>query len=130
MTGASHAAASLRPQAAFAVDTFVSSDSPVDIQRLAGARLGHGAVLRVLDSRTIVSPAMVDRIVAIAREAKVPLQLGVTSGGTDASVFSAGGAIDAGLSWPGRYSHSPVEVLDWRDLDALVQLIVAVAGGY
>ena len=31
------------------------------------------------------------------------------------------------FSWPGRYSHSPVEVADLRDLEALVRLIVAVA---
>ena len=130
LTGAQHLAEYLKPDTAFAVDTFVSTDTPVDIQRLAGAKLGQGAVLRILDSRTIVSPAIVDRIVGIAREAKVPLQLGTTSGGTDASAFSAGGAIDVGLSWPGRYSHSPVEVMDKRDLDALVRLIVALARSY
>lgn len=130
LTGAAHLASRLRPETAFAVDTFVSSDSPVDVQRLAGARLGAGAVLRVLDSRTIVPPHLVDRIVAIARDAKIPLQLGTTSGGTDASAFSAAGAMDVGLSWPGRYSHSPVEVMDARDLDALVKLIVALAREY
>ena len=34
----------------------------------------------------------------------------------------------ARLSWPGRYSHSPGEVLDLRDLTNLGRLIVAVAG--
>ena len=130
LTGAQHLASRLKPDTAFAVDTFVSTDTPVDIQRLAGAKLGHGAVLRILDSRTIVSPATVDRIIGIARDAKIPLQLGTTSGGTDASAFSAGGAIDVGLSWPGRYSHSPVEIMDKRDLDALVRLIVALARNY
>lgn len=130
LTGAAHMAAGSQPEAAFAVDTFVSTDTPVDIQRLAGAKLGRGAVLRVLDSRTIVPPHIVDRIVGIARADKISLQLGVTSGGTDASAFSAGGAVDLGLSWPGRYSHSPVEIMDRRDLDALVRLIVAIARNY
>jgi putative aminopeptidase FrvX len=130
LTGATHLATRLTPDTAFAVDTFVSSDTPVDSQRLAGAKLGDGAVLRILDSRTIVPPLIVDRIVAIAHNAKIPLQLGTTSGGTDAGAFSAGGAIDVGLSWPGRYSHSPVEIMDHRDLDALVRLIVALAVNY
>jgi putative aminopeptidase FrvX len=130
LTGAQHLATRFQPDTAFAVDTFVSSDTPVDLQRLAGAKLGRGAVLRVLDSRTIVPPQIVDRVVGIARSAKIPLQLGTTSGGTDSSVFSAGGAIDVGLSWPGRYSHSPVEIMDKRDLDALVRLIVALAREY
>ena len=130
LTGAAHLASQLPVDTAFAVDTFVSTDTPVDIQRLAGAKLGSGAVLRVLDSRTIVPPHIVDRIVAIAKGAKIPLQLGTTSGGTDASAFSAHGAMDVGLSWPGRYSHSPVEVMDARDLDALVRLIVVLARNY
>jgi putative aminopeptidase FrvX len=130
LSGAAHMAARMKVDTAFAIDTFVSTDTAVDIQRLAGAKLGHGAVLRVLDSRTIVRPEVVDRMLAIARNEKIPLQLGTTSGGTDASAFSAGGAIDIGLSWPGRYSHSPVEVMDVRDLDALVRLIVAVARDY
>jgi len=130
LTGAQHLAKRFQPDTAFAVDTFVSTDTPVDIQRLAGAKLGQGAVLRVLDSRTIVPPHIVDRIVGVARDAKIPLQLGTTSGGTDSSAFSAGGAIDVGLSWPGRYSHSPVEIMDKRDLEALVRLIVALARNY
>jgi putative aminopeptidase FrvX len=31
------------------------------------------------------------------------------------------------FSWPGRSSHSPVEVSDFRDVEALVRLIVAAA---
>lgn len=130
LAGAADLASRRKFDAAFAIDTFVSTDTPVDIQRLAGAKLGQGAVLRILDSRTIVPPHVVDRIVSIARENQIPLQLGTTVGGTDSSAFNAGGAIDMGLSWPGRYSHSPVEVMDARDLDALVKLIIAVARVY
>jgi putative aminopeptidase FrvX len=133
LTGASFVAQDLRPQkinTAFAVDTFVSSDTPVDGQRLALAPLGGGAVLRGMDSRTLVGPATIDRIVAIARQERIPLQIGVTAGGTDASPFAAVGAMDVGLSWPGRYSHSPVEVMDLGDAEALVRLIVALARHY
>jgi putative aminopeptidase FrvX len=120
----------MKVHTAFAVDTFVATDTPVDVQRVGAARLGQGAVLRGLDSRTLVRPEVIDRIVGLAREASIPLQIGMTSGGTDASAFSASGAIDAGLSWPGKYSHSPVEVLDRRDLDNLVKLIVTLARSY
>ncbi|MEZ5285645.1 MAG: hypothetical protein R2712_12735 [Vicinamibacterales bacterium] len=102
----------------------------MDGQRVALAPLGGGAVLRGLDSRSLVTPATTDRITAIAAEATLPLQIGVTSGGTDASPFAATGAMDVGLSWPGRYSHSPVEVMDLRDAAALVRLIAALASRY
>jgi len=133
LAGATFVANELRAQkvhTAFAVDTFVSTDTPVDGQRVALTPLGGGAVLRAMDSRSLVTPATLDRIATLAVEAKVPLQIGVTAGGTDASPFSAVGAMDVGLSWPGRYSHSPVEVMDLRDASALVRLILAVARRY
>ena len=130
LVGAAFIATEITPHTAFAIDTFVSSDTPVDPQRLAGATLGSGAVLRGMDGRTLVQPQIIDRIIGLARARKIPLQIGVTGGGTDASVFSEGGAIDVGLSWPGRYSHSPVEVMDRRDLAALVDLIAALALEY
>jgi putative aminopeptidase FrvX len=42
-------------------------------------------------------------------------------------VFVRYGAVDVPLSWPGRYSHSPVETLDLGDVDALARLIAALA---
>jgi hypothetical protein len=41
--------------------------------------------------------------------------------------FTFWGAGNQGLPCPGRYSHSPAEVLGLRDLDALTRLILAVA---
>jgi putative aminopeptidase FrvX len=127
LNGAAFLASRMTPDHAFAVDTFVSTDAPLDVQHLAHAELGKGAVLRGLDSRTVTPATTIDRIVSIAQEANIPLQIGVTQGGTDASAFSAAGAVDAGLSWPGRYSHSPVEVIDRRDLEALAKLIATLA---
>jgi putative aminopeptidase FrvX len=127
LTGAAFIATRMKPDYAFAVDTFVSTDAPLDVQHLAHAELGKGAVLRGMDSRTVVPAATIDRIVTLAADGSIPLQIGVTQGGTDASAFSAGGAIDVGLSWPGRYSHSPVEVIDRRDLESLAKLIATLA---
>jgi putative aminopeptidase FrvX len=127
LAGARALAARLRPQYVFAVDTFVSSEAPLAPQHLAHAALGAGPVLRGIDTRTLVPSETIDRIVTLARAAGVQLQVGVTQGATDASVFSAHGAIDIGLSWPGRYSHSPVEVMDRRDLEGLVRLIATLA---
>ena len=111
----------------FSIDTFVSSDSPVETTRFAFAPLGQGAVIRGLDNSSVVLPGELDRIVAIARSLRIPLQVGATNGGTDGSEFVRYGVIHAGLSWPGRYSHSPVEVLDLRDLQSLTRLIHALA---
>jgi putative aminopeptidase FrvX len=111
----------------YAVDTFVSSDTPLEQPMFAFAPLGKGAVLRVLDDGSIVPRAERDRIIAAARARNIPLQLGTTHGSTDGSAIAPFGVPNIGLSWPGRYSHTPAETLDLRDVDALIRLIAAVA---
>ncbi len=51
----------------------------------------------------------------------------MTGGGTDGIPFFSTGAAALPISWPGRYSQSPVEVADLRDIESLVDLIVAPA---
>ncbi len=111
----------------YAIDTFVSSDTPLELPTFALAPLGKGPVLRGLDNSTVVSRAERNRVIAAARAANIPLQIGTTQGSTDGSAIGLFGAPNIGISWPGRYSHTPGEVLDLRDLDALSKLIKALA---
>ena len=111
----------------YSIDTFVSSDTPLEQPTFAYAPLGKGAVMRGLDDAAITPPAERDRVLRIAAANRIPVQIGTTHGGTDGSSVAAYGAPNIGLSWPGRYSHAPGEVLDLRDVDALIRLIAAVA---
>ena len=52
---------------------------------------------------------------------------GATGGGNDGSVFLRYGSVDVPLGWPLRYSHSPGEVIDTRDLDALARIVAVIA---
>ncbi len=115
------------PDYVFAVDTFVSSDSPLESKRFADAPLGRGFVIRAVDNSNITERAHVNKLVALARANQVPVQYGVTGGGNDGSVFLRQGSVDVPLSWPLRYSHSPGEVIDTRDLDALAHITAAIA---
>jgi putative aminopeptidase FrvX len=110
-----------------AVDTFVSSDSPLESRRFAYAPIGQGAVMRALDNSSVTPPDEIDRVLRIARSASIPLQAGVTNGGNDGSEFARYGALDVSLAWPLRYSHSPAEVIDLRDLRSLTRIVAAVA---
>jgi putative aminopeptidase len=110
-----------------AVDTFVSSDSPLESRRFGYAPLGQGAVIRALDNSSVSSPDENDRLVRLARASAIPLQWGVTNGGNDGSELARFGAIDAALAWPLRYSHSPAEVIDLRDLRSLTRIVAAAA---
>ena len=109
-----------------AVDTFVSSDSPLESQRFADTPIGAGAVVRALDNSSVTPASETDRIVSIARTAKIPLQVGTTNGGNDGSQFVRWGAVDVPLAWPLRYSHSPAETIDLRDVRSLASLLRAV----
>jgi len=113
----------------YSIDTFVSSDTPKETPHFAFVPLGNGAILRGLDNGSLVPRADRDRIIRIARAKGIPLQVGTTFGSTDGSAIQPWGPVNIGLSWPGRYSHGPAEVLDLRDVDALVRLIVALTSG-
>lgn len=109
------------------IDTFVSSATPLESPHFAFLPLGGGPVLRAVESSSMVPVAARVEIEKIAREAGIPLQVGLTQGGTDGTAFTYWGAPNAPLSWPGRYSHSPAEVLDLRDVERLAALIRAIA---
>ncbi len=111
----------------YSIDTFVSSDTPLENPAFALAPLGAGFVLRGLDDAFISPPAARARVLAVARANGIPVQVGTTHGGVDGAAIAPYGAPNVGLSWPGRYSHTPGEVLDLRDVDALVRIIAALA---
>jgi putative aminopeptidase FrvX len=111
----------------FAIDTFVSSDSPLESKRFADAEIGKGFVIRAVDNSNITPREYVDRVVKLARENNISVQYGVTGGGNDGAVFQRYGSVDIPLGWPLRYSHSPGEVIDTRDVDALAKIIAVLA---
>ena len=114
-------------QRIYSIDTFVSSETPLESPHFAFVKLGQGPVLRAIESGSISPPAVRARVVAAARAAGIPLQTGLTQGGTDGTAFTFYGAPNTGLSWPGRYSHTPAEVLDLRDVERLSVLIATLA---
>ena len=115
------------PDFVFAIDTFVSSDSPIESKRFADAEMGKGFVIRAVDNSNITPREYVDRVVKLANHNKIPVQYGVTGGGNDGAVFVRYGAVDVPLGWPLRYSHSPAEVIDTRDYDALARIMAVLA---
>ena len=115
------------PDFVFAIDTFVSSDSPLESKRFADAKIGDGFVVRAVDNSNTAPREYVDRVVAMARAHAIPVQYGVTGGGNDGSVFVRYGSVDVAMGWPLRYAHSPGEVIDTKDVDALGKIVEVVA---
>lgn len=115
------------PDYVFAVDTFVSSDSPLESKRFGDTQIGKGFVIRAVDNSNMVRSDLVEKVIKLARANQIPVQYGVTGGGNDGSAFVRYGAVDVALGWPLRYSHSPAEVIDTRDVDSLARIVTVIA---
>lgn len=130
LRGAAVAYARLAPDLAIAVDTFPAAGTP-DTRHLAyTARIGLGALIAPAtgsgDRGFLMPRAARDAMIAAAQRAGVPYQLAVTGGGmTDAAAahLAGGGIATLQVNIPRRYSHSPVELLDLRDLAAALALV-------
>jgi putative aminopeptidase len=115
------------PDYVFAVDTVVSSDSPIESKRYADAQIGKGFAIRAIDDSNLDPGPLVNRVEQLARANQIPFQVGITSGGNDGAMFVPYGSVNVALGWPLRYSHSPAEVIDTRDVDALARIITVIA---
>lgn len=110
----------------FPIDTYVSSDAPMESKIFGYCPLGNGAVIRVLESINFISRNNLHLLQSLAEKNNIKIQYGMTAGGTDGQGFLSYGIPSVPLSWPGRYSHSPIEIMDFSDINSLVQLIKAI----
>ena len=124
--GSKPAAYAIAPDYAIAVDVTNTGDMigapPMTV------KLGGGAAIKIKDASVLCSKVIVDGLTALAEADKIPYQYEIlVAGGTDtSSMQTAGAGAHAGaVSIPTRYVHSPVEVVDAKDLDACVKLLRA-----
>jgi putative aminopeptidase FrvX len=127
LTGSTFAAKSLQDLSiVYPVDTYVSSDAPMESKGFGYCPLGNGAVIRVLESVNFASRNHLKYLQNLASKNNIQVQYGMTAGGTDGQGFLSYDIPSVPISWPGRYSHSPIEVMDFRDMNNLVKLIKAI----
>ena len=89
-------------------------------------RLGEGPTVKVMDFSTLAHPAIRRGLLAAAQQRNLPVQREVLKGiGTDAGAlqYLGQGVATGAVSVTNRYTHSPVEVLDSRDLEGAVSLL-------
>ncbi|MFN3692169.1 MAG: M42 family metallopeptidase [Fervidobacterium sp.] len=87
--------------------------------------LGNGPVIRSFDNSSISNYTVVNAFLDIAEKNNIPVQLGTTGGGNDASVFVEYGIPMVALSVPVRYLHSQVEMVHINDVKNLIRLLDA-----
>ncbi len=129
LKGARTSAFALEPNAAIAIDTCVAADFPGSESAHMDVKLGKGAAITIVDASgrgLIASPKVLKWLRETADKNNIPYQLEVAEGGTtDATAINLTKAgIPAGvISVPARYIHSPVEVVDLKDVDSAVELV-------
>ncbi len=130
LRGAQVAFARLQPDLAIVVDTFPAAGTPDTRHMTYTARVGQGALITPSsssgDSGFLIPQAARDTMIAAAKRAGIPYQLAVTNRGeTDAAAahLAGSGVTTLEVKIPRRYSHSPVELLDLRDLAAVLLLV-------
>ena len=124
--GSKPAAYAIAPDYAIAVDVTNTGDM-IGAQPMA-VKLGGGAAINIKDASVLCSKVVIDGLTALAEEDKIPYQYEVlVAGGTDTSSMQTAGAgsFAGAISIPTRYVHSPVEVVDYKDLEACVSLLKA-----
>jgi endoglucanase len=130
LKGARTSSYALDPDCAVATDVTIPGDHPGVQLKDAPVEMGKGPVVSIADANgrgIIAHPAMLAWIREASAACEVPVQFEVGSGGTtDASSIhlSREGVPSTVLSTPARYIHSPVEVIDLRDLEAGIRVLV------
>ncbi len=121
--GAFSSAAKIRPNVCVTVDVTYATD-----YKEAGApgevKLGKGGVIC---RGSIPNPRLNDLLEACAKELDLPVQFEVFAGSThtdaDTMLRTSQGVPQVLFSVPLRYMHSPVEMLDEKDIDSMVEIL-------
>jgi endoglucanase len=127
--GAKVAAQTLDPDMAIVIDTVPASD-PITPPQQATAQCGKGPVIRSMDVNalgwgTVYSRKIRQRLIQTAMKNRIPVQKDIFRTWTDASTIhtSGRGVPCGGLYIPRRYSHSPVELVKWSDVEKTAELL-------
>ena len=118
LKGAKAFVSSHRIDVCYAVDSFACCSS------LTGdVTVGKGPVLRMLDNSAFASYELMKEILNLAEKHDLPVQVGVTGGGTDGSVAMEFGAKMVPVTLAVRYLHTPAEYISIKDLKNLIELL-------
>jgi putative aminopeptidase FrvX len=123
-------AASLADEHAFdyaiALDVGLTGDIPGPDNRDFPSRLGAGPIIVYQDASCHYSRRLIDKLLGVAKTERIPVQRAVFQNyGSDGAALIRRGVDTALLTYPTRYTHSPIETVDEADLQNAVDLLVA-----
>jgi putative aminopeptidase FrvX len=129
LRGAHTAADVIKPELAIAIEGGITGDVYGGHPEETQAVLGAGPVLFVYDSSALPNRKLSTFVKQTAAEKKLPLQLDLVQGyGDDSAELqkSNGGVPTVNLLVPARYTHAHNGIINRRDFDQMVELVVAM----
>jgi putative aminopeptidase FrvX len=129
LRGANTVASVVDPDAAFALEVDIAGDVPGLKPSEAPTKLGKGPSILTFDASMIPNQEFKRFVIETAETEKIPLQLSiVTKGGTDAGRFNLNkaGCPSLVVSVPTRHIHSHESIVDTKDIDNTVKLVIAL----
>lgn len=129
LRGAHTATEVIKPEIGIAIEGGITGDVFSEHAEETQAKLGAGPGIFLFDSSALPNRKMVQLFKDTAAAKNIPLQLDLVQGyGDDSAEIqkSNGGVPTVNLIVPIRYTHSHNGVMNRRDFDRMVDLIVAV----
>ena len=119
----------MRPDVGFALEAGVVGDVPGARPEESQVSLGAGPGMFLYDSSALPNRKLVALVKDTARAKNIPLQLDLVQGyGDDSAEIqrSNGGVPTVNLVVPTRYTHVHTGIINRRDFDQMVDLMVAL----
>jgi endoglucanase len=129
LRGAKTAAQVIKPDVGIAIEGGIAGDTYAGHPEETQAKLGAGPGLFLFDSSALANRKFVALVKGTAKDKSIPLQLDLVQGyGDDSAEIqeSNGGVPTINLVAPIRYTHAHNGILNRKDFDQLVNLIVAL----
>lgn len=129
LRGAEAAAAVVKPAVAIAIEGGITGDVFPGRPEETQAKLGAGPGIFLFDSSALPNRKLTQIVKQIAATKKLPLQTDLVQGyGDDSAELqrSNGGVPTVNLVVPIRYTHSHNGIMNRRDFDRMVDLLVAL----
>lgn len=125
LRGASVAANAINPHISLDFDVTFANDGNTGLNKgkYGDIKLGEGGVIQYGPDKSM----RINKVLTmIADEAEIPFQYGASRAGgtnTNAIQLRADNCETTLISIPNRSMHTPVEVVDWRDIQSIVDLV-------
>ncbi|GAA3765543.1 M42 family metallopeptidase [Terriglobus aquaticus] len=129
LRGARTAAQVVKPDIGIALEGGIVGDTPGSHPEETQAKLGGGPGIFLYDSSALANRKVVAFVRRTAAASKIPLQLDLVQGYGDDSAemqLSNGGTPTVNIVVPVRYTHSHNGIVNRKDFDETVDLLVAL----